>query len=129
MFLAPCGSGGGWLGCTPTHIYMHTHTYACVLNMIISCKWPPPLRESLGIPYDVICMCMCAYKCVGGTLSPHHTHIHPSPPPPPGVTPGISKNSIALELIKIFQFCLKIWNLWRPPHPWVGVWFSEWVGG
>ena len=113
------GWGWGWLGGAPMHVHMHvhactrTHAHACVLNMIISCKWPPPLGESLGIPYDVIracvCMCMhvCTCTCVGGTLSPPPT---PSthPPIPQGGTLGISQNSIALELIKIFQFCLKI---------------------
>ena len=50
----------GVVGGTPTHVHMHVHacthmhTHACVVNMIISCKWLPPLGESLGIPYDVI---------------------------------------------------------------------------
>ena len=76
--------GGGWLGGAPTHMHMHTH--ACMVNMIISCKWPPPLGEYLGIPYDVIhvcmhmhmhaCMCMCTW--MGCTLSP---------PPPPSTHP------------------------------------------
>ena len=95
-----------------THAHMHTHTHECMINMIISCKWLPPLGESMGIPYDVIracvhmdaCACMCT--CVG---APSH---HPPPtsnhPPPPRGTPGISQNSIALELIEIFQFRLKI---------------------
>ena len=105
-----CGwGGGGWLGGTPTHMHMHAHAH--VVNMIISCKWPPPLGESLGIPYDVIhtCMCMHARTCAHGWGAPSH---HPPPPsthpPPPGGTPGISQNSIALELIEIFQSCLKI---------------------
>ena len=34
----------------------------------------------------------------------------------------ITKNQIYLDLIEIFQFCLKIQHLWRLPHPWVGVW-------
>ena len=106
------GVGGGW-GCPHTCTCMHTHAHAHVVNMIISCKWLPPLGESLGIPYDVICTCMhvhaCACMCtwVGCTLSPPpppSTH----PPPPRGGTAGIIQNSIALELIKIFQFCLKI---------------------
>ena len=114
------GVGGGW-GVPPRHVHMHvharthTHAHAHMLNMIISCKWPPPLGESLGIPYDVICacacmhMCVCTYMCmcVGGTLSPPPTPMHP-PPHPPGGTPGITQNSIALELIEIFQFHLKI---------------------
>ena len=135
------GVGGGW-GVSPTHMHMHTHAcththaHACVVSMIISCKWPPRLGESLGIPYDGrrACACVrmrastCVCTCVGCTLSPPPTPIHP-PPHPPGGTPGISQNSIALQLIEIFQFRLKISNLWRLPHPWVGVWFGGWVGG
>ena len=81
------GVGGGW-GVPPTHVHMHvlartcTHTHACVVSMIISCKWPPPLGESLEIPYDVIracacmriCACACVCTCMGCTLSP------PAPP-------------------------------------------------
>ena len=88
--------GWGWLGGDPTHVHMHAHTHTCmhacarmctyahahVLYMIISCKWPPPLGESLGIPYDVICVCACMHMhtcacmctCVG---APSH---HPPPP-------------------------------------------------
>ena len=54
------GVGGGW-GMPSTHMHMHAH--ACVVNMIISCKWPPPLGKYLGIPYDVICVCMHACAC------------------------------------------------------------------
>ena len=139
--------GGGWMGWgvvwgAPTHVHTHahacmdTHTHVHVLNMIISCKWPPPLGESLGIPYDVICMCACGCMracacvctCVG---APSHHPPFPSTQPSTlqGGTPRISQNSIALELIKIFQFSLKIWNLWRLPHSWVGVWFGGLVGG
>ena len=65
---------------------------------------------------------------------------HPTPhPPTPTPTPTypthpqerdtqINWNLIKLERIKIFQFCLKIWNLWRLPHLWVGVYFGGWVG-
>ena len=134
------GVGGLWgvpqHMCTCMGMYtcacMHTHAH---VHMIISCKWLPPLGESLGIPYDVIrtCMrmhaCTCMCTCMGGTLSPPPTHIHPPAPPLRGGTPRINQNSIALELIEIFQFHLKIWNLWRLPHPWVGVWFGGWVGG
>ena len=118
-FGLPAALGGWVVGGTPTHVHMHAHAHmnmhahACVVNMIISCKWPPPLGEYLGIPYDVIhacmCVCMCACGCVctwvGCTLSP------PPTPIPQGGTPGIIQNSIALELIEIFQFCLKIYDL------------------
>ena len=40
----------------------------------------------------------------------------------------ITKNQINLELIKIIQFCLKIYDLWRHPHPWMGVWVVGWMG-
>ena len=113
---------GGWLKGAPhtrTHARACMHTYACtrmhahahVLNMIISCKWPPPLGESLGILYDVIrvyaCMCVCVHMCGGHPLTTPHPHP-PTPSPPKGGTPGITQNSIALELIEIFQFRLKI---------------------
>ena len=114
------GSGGGWMGVRggwgcPPHMCTctHTHAHACVLNMIISCKWPPPLGESLGIPYDVICVCACmcvhacACMCTCVGAPSHHPHPHP-PTPTPWGTPGISQNSKALELIEIFQFRLKI---------------------
>ena len=94
------GVGAVW-GVPHTHVHMHVHACTCmhaharVVNMIISCKWPPPLGECLGIPYDVICACACvrvrarACMCmyVGGILSPPPTHIHPPPPPPGGASP------------------------------------------
>ena len=40
-----------------------------------------------------------------------------------------SKNSVSLERIEIFQFCLKIQHLWWLPHPWMGVWVVGWVDG
>ena len=111
----------GWfLQGVPTHMHTHTHAHMCTHAHIhvkhdnFNCKWQPPLGESLGIPYDVIrmctcvcmCACMCVCMCVGAPS--HHPHpIHP-PPTPQGGTPGISQNSIGLELIEIFQFCLKI---------------------
>ena len=96
------GWGGGWMGvgvvegCSP-HMCTctHTHTHMHVVNMIISCKWPPPLGESLGIPYDAICTCtcvhmcacICVYMCKGHPLT---THIHP-PSNPPGDPQNQSK--------------------------------------
>ena len=41
----------------------------------------------------------------------------------------MTKNLINLDLIEIIQFCLKIYDLLRHPHPWVGVWVSESMGG
>ena len=77
------------------------------------------------------CVCTCACTCMHmhvhaqGVPPPNPTH----PPTPHGVPPQISKNAIRLERIEIFQFCLKIWNLWRILHPWVGVFLvGGWVG-
>ena len=116
--------GGRWFGgaphtCAHACAHTHTHAHACVVNMIIPCKWLPPLDfgKSQGFPmmsYVRVCACTCVHAhacaCVWGGPC-HHPHPHPPTPPPhpPGWgTPGISQNSIALELIEIFQFCLKI---------------------
>ena len=40
----------------------------------------------------------------------------------------MTKNLISLDLIKIIQFCLKIYDLQTYPHPWVGGWVGQWVG-
>ena len=46
------------------------------------------------------------------------------------VGPGqIIKNRINLDLIEIIQFCLKIYDLLRHPHLWVGVWVVGWFSG
>ena len=46
------------------------------------------------------------------------------------VWPGqIIKNQINLDLIEIIQFCLKIYDLLRHAHRWVGVWVVRWMGG
>ena len=89
------GWGGGWMGVRggwgvpPTHVHSHaharthTHAHACVVNMIISCKWPPPLGEYPGIPYDVIRACMRVRVHVGGMHPLTNPHTHPPTPPPP----------------------------------------------
>ena len=41
----------------------------------------------------------------------------------------ITKNRINLELIEIIQFCLKICDLLKHPHRWVGLWVVGWMGG
>ena len=179
------GVGGGW-GMPPTHMHMHVHArtcmhaHACVVNMIISCKWPPPLGVSLGIPYDVIraCACMRVHVHMWGVhpLTTPHPHL-PTPQggdprnqskfnstwtnrdisipfedlksvetsPPMGgcidwwvggwvgwwVGSGQNtKNFKIVDWIKIIQFCLKIYDLWRHSHPWVGVGggVGQWVG-
>ena len=117
------GVDGGW-GCLPTHAHTcacmcthaRMHAHACMVNMIISCKWLPPLGKSLGIPYDVICTHVCA--CVWGQVS-HHPHPHPPTPTSQGDPWNQSKFNSTWTNWDIS--ILKIWNLWRLPHPWVGV--------
>ena len=41
----------------------------------------------------------------------------------------ITKNPINLELMKIIQFCLKICDLLRHPHLWVGGVVVGWISG
>ena len=64
--------GGEWLG-VPPHMCTctHMHTHACMVNMIISCKWPPPLDlgKFRGFPmmsYTLVhvCACMHGHVCV-----------------------------------------------------------------
>ena len=96
----------GWRvvgGCPPhmcTHMCMHAHacTHMRMVNMIISCKWPPPLGESLGIPYDVICTCVCVHMhacacmctCVGAPFH-HPLPTYTQPPDPRGDPQNQSK--------------------------------------
>ena len=41
----------------------------------------------------------------------------------------ITNYQINLDLIRIIQFCLKIYVLWRHPQLWVGVWVVGWMAG
>ena len=41
----------------------------------------------------------------------------------------ITKYQINLDLIEIIQFCLKIYDLLRHPHLWMGAWINGWVNG
>ena len=41
----------------------------------------------------------------------------------------VTKYQINLDVIEIIQFFLKIYDLLRHPHLWVGVWINGWVNG
>ena len=86
--------GGGWLGVPPTHVHTHTHArththaHACVVNMIIPCKWLPPLDlgKSQGFPmmsYVRVraCMRVRVHVCGGDPVTTPYPHP-PTPPPP-----------------------------------------------
>ena len=158
MIWAPYGSlrlwgGGRWVGghleawgvsldmCTCT--CTHAHAENAKINMLGNCKWPPPWRQPclscltcMHVCAHVrarVCVHVCVHTCVGSAPTQPHPHP-PNHPPPRGGTPQVSKNAIRLERIKIFRFCLKIWNLWTLPHPWAGVflvggWVDGWVSG
>ena len=46
-----------------------------------------------------------------------------------GLSGEITNYLINLEIIEIIQFCLKIYDLWRHLHLWVGVWVDGWFSG
>ena len=91
MFRAPCSSGGwmdggaGWLGGAHTCTCMHAHAHAHVVNMLISCKWPPHWGNPWEFPmmsYACMhaCMCMHVHVCGRNPLTTP-IRIHPSPHP------------------------------------------------
>ena len=41
----------------------------------------------------------------------------------------ITNYLINLDIIEIIQFCLKIYDLWRHLHLWVGVYVDGWFSG
>ena len=41
----------------------------------------------------------------------------------------IIKNRVNRHLIEIIELCLKIYDLWRHTHLWIGVWVGGWVDG
>ena len=123
------GHLGAWGG-VPRHMHTHMHARTCMKHEdkhVRKLQMATTMEAAMFIMFNMhACVCACMRTCVGDT--PTQLHTHP-PTPPRGVTPQISKYVIILERIEIFRFCLKIWNLWRIPHPWVGVYFGGWVGG
>ena len=142
--LQPWGWEGGWMGVVggwgvpPTHVHMHTHAHTHVVNMIISCKWPPPLG---GIPGNSLwchmhmrmhvraCMHVCVHMC-GGTLSPPHPHT-PTPHPPGGYPRNQSKFNSTWTIwdISIPFEDLKSVNTSAPMGGCIVRWVGGWVDG
>ena len=89
--------GGGWLGGAPnTHAHARAcmHTRTCMRGKhdnSMQMAAPIGFGEIPGIPYDVICacvcmharacMCMCVHMCGGDPVTTPHPHL-PTPPPP-----------------------------------------------
>ena len=126
----PSGGGGRWVdGCQGvygcggrclmhTHMLTHAHTCmhacTCMLNMI---NMDASMSAAICNFYTCIhvCVCMCMHVCVCGTppMSPNAPrHPPPTYPIPRAAGSPKDQNSISLELIEIFRFCLKILYLW-----------------
>ena len=150
MFQAPCSSGGvGWLGVPPTHVHMHACTCTCGKHDNFM-QMAAPIG---GIPGNSL-WCHPPNPPPPGGNPQNHSKFNSTwtnwdisilfedlksvkTSPPMGgcifwwvgwwVGSGqITKNLKIVNWIKIIQFCLKIYDLYRHPHPWVGV--GEWVG-
>ena len=85
------GGGGVVGGCpyTCAHKCACMHAHASMVNMVISCKWPPHWGNPWEFPmmsytHACACTCMQAHACAHGwgcALSPPPTPIpHPRPP-------------------------------------------------
>ena len=119
------GVGGWWRdvgGWGPPHSHVHAHAYIYKHDKF-HWKWLPPWGNPWRFP-------MMSFACAHEPAAPPHTpHIPIHPPAHPQRGPPKSVNLISFELIEIIQFCLKILNLWRLPHLWVGVWMVGLMGG
>ena len=117
------GGGYGYVGECPMHTCMCTH--ACIhAHMHMHVKHDKHdkhgcLHVGSHLQFLYMCLHVCAYVCMcvhafGDTPMPPDVPRHPWPTCPLPRATGSPKhqNSISLELIKIFQFCLKILYLW-----------------
>ena len=101
-----------------THAHIHTHTHTCMLNMINMINMDASMLAAICNFYTCIYMhvyaCTCMCMCMVIPSMPPDAPRHPPPTCPFLRATGSWKhqNSISLELIEIFQFCLKILYLW-----------------
>ena len=130
VFGLPAALGLGGVPHTCAHACAHTYTHAHMVNMIISCKWPPLLGESLGIPYDVH-MRMRAHACARGWGAPSH---HPPPPHPPEGDPQNHSKFNSTWTNQDISILFEDLKCVETPqtHGWVynlvGGWVGWWVG-
>ena len=109
---------------TPLHTHTHPHPYISTHPMHPQGGAPNQLKcnktwmnwdisilfEDLKSVEILSCMGRCIIwwmsELIGGVMSNH-------------------KNVINLDVIRIIQFCLKIYDLWRHPQLWVGWWMGS----
>ena len=130
------GVGGwGWdsvrvFGGCPMHVCTCTymHAFVCVWAMM-------SYRDSPGFPYGrshlheiimFIHVCTCTYMCACVCACTHawgtplntltESHPHPPTPTPPKGGPWNQSTVNKIWRIKIFEFCLKILDLWTFVH-------------
>ena len=102
------------------HAHARMHVHACTRTRGKHDNFMQMGRPHQGNPWEFpmmsyahahACAWVHAHACAcvwgGHPLTTPHPHP-PTPHPPGGGTPRINQNSIALELIEIFQFRLKI---------------------
>ena len=124
----PLGGWGGWMGWDFVRVFggmPHAHTHTCMCTWVMMSS-----RDSPGFPYGsshlheitmFIHVCTCVHACVCMCMHAWDTPKHPDRVPtpsthPPQGGPEISQKSIKIERIEIFEFCLKILDLWRLVH-------------
>ena len=144
--------GAGVVGGAPyTHAHAHTcthmHTHACVVNMIISCKWLLPGWNGFpqGIPIMTsllmhscvhmhACVCMHMCTCMGHPHRPWQTptpiHLPPTPQEHPRNTSKFNSTWTNQDISILFEDLKSV----EIPPPmggcivwWVGGWVGWWV--
>ena len=111
---------GWWVGAPPTcaqaHACMHVHVRTRTYDIIGNSQGYPQWGRPFAWNYHVYHACMWVHVCAYVRVRVHVCGGTPQPPPPPYTHPPTPRaagspkhqNSISLELIKIIQFCLKI---------------------
>ena len=96
---------------------MHTRTHMHVKHDKHDKHGCLHVGSHLQFLYMRLCACACMHMYVHVCGDTPHPQIPPDTPPPTCPLPRAAgspkhQNSISLELIKIFRFCLKILYLW-----------------
>ena len=136
--------GGGWLrGSHNTHAHahacMHTHARTCMHGKhgnFMQMAAPIGFGEIPGIPYDVICACVCVHVHMGGVhiLTTSHPDL-PTPPPPRGDPRYHSKFNSTKTNWDISILFEELKSVETPPLMggciiwWVGGWVGGLMGG